>query len=278
MPEKINYRPVPFNFVDLEDKAAEYLAKVKAEATQVAEQARNEVARLRETTLAEIETTRKKAYEESETVRKQLETLKTKLQTEEANYKKRKAELESEAIKLKANLKQNTDEARKQGYDEGYGVGLDEGNKKGYADGETRATVDYADKVRNEATVQLGAQLETLMPALQSMVAQLETAKQSFLQLWEQSAINVAAKIASRAIAREMPSMIDVPLKLLREALELGTGSTSVRIRMNPGDYSVASASGHADRGNDGGGENGNRARRKNFPRRLRAGNRPGRD
>ncbi len=238
MPEKIIYRPVPFNFVDLEDKAVEYLAKVKAEAMQVAAEARNEVARLRETTLAEIGAARKKAHEEAETVRKQLESLKTKLQTEEANFKKRKAELESEAIKLKAELKQNTDEARKTGYDEGYSVGHEEGGRKGYADGETRATVDYADKVRNEAAVQLGAQLETLLPALHLMMNQFETARQSFLQLWEQSAIRVASKIAARAISRELPEMMDVPLKLLREALELGAGSTSVRIRLNPGDYS----------------------------------------
>jgi flagellar biosynthesis/type III secretory pathway protein FliH len=77
------------------------------------------------------------------------------------------------------------------------------------------------------------------MPALQSMLAQFETARQSFLQLWEESAINVAAKIASRAISRELPNMLDVPLKLLRESLELGAGSTSVRIRLNPGDYAA---------------------------------------
>jgi flagellar biosynthesis/type III secretory pathway protein FliH len=31
--------------------------------------------------------------------------------------------------------------------------------------------------------------------------------------------------------------MIDVPLKLLREVLELGAGSATVRVRLNSGDY-----------------------------------------
>ncbi len=233
------HRLVPFNFVDLEDKATDYLAKVKAEALQIAAQARNEVARLREATFAEIEQARNQARQEAESMRTQLEALKVKLQTEEANFQKRKTELESEAIKIKAEVKQNEDAARKTGYDEGRQVGYDEGKSKGYADGELQATVDYAEKVRNEATIQLGAQLETLMPALQSMVGQLETAKQSFLQLWEQSAIKVAASIAGRAISRQLPDMVDVPMKLLREALELAAGGTSVRIRLNPNDYSA---------------------------------------
>jgi flagellar biosynthesis/type III secretory pathway protein FliH len=240
----ITYRPVPFNFVDLEAKAADYLAQVKSEAVQIAAEARNEVARIRqlavterEKALAEVEEARTKARQEAETIRKQLAELHQRLQTEEENFKKRKDQLESETIKLKAQLKQNEDTARKTGYDEGKQVGYDEGKAKGYADGELQATIDYAEKVRREAEIQLGTQLETLLPALKTMIERLETAKQSFLQLWEQSAIKVAAAIAERAISRQLPEMIDVPIKMLRESLELGAGSTSVRIRLNPGDY-----------------------------------------
>ncbi|MDR0871095.1 MAG: hypothetical protein LBN39_09930 [Planctomycetaceae bacterium] len=237
LPQTINYRPVPFNFIDLEEKAAEYLARVKADAVQVAAQARNEVARLRDTSRQEIETARTQAAEEAEKIRIELRTLNQKLKTEEENYKKRNAQLESDAIKLKAELKKNEDTARKNGYDEGYKVGYDEGTTKGYADGELQAAIDYAEKIRNEAAVQLGTKLETLFPAMQSMLGQLETAKQSFLQLWEQSAVQVAASIAERAVARNLPEMVDVPLKLLREALELGAGSTAIKVRLNPDDY-----------------------------------------
>lgn len=233
----VSYRPVPFNFVDLEEKATDYLAKVKAEALQIAAQARNEVARLRETTFAEIEEARSQARQEAETMRLQLDELGVRLREEEANFQKRKIELESETIRIKAELKQNEDSARKNGYDEGYGVGYDEGKSRGYADGELQATVDYAEKVGNEATIQLGTRLETLLPALQGMIGQLETAKQSFLQLWEQSAIKVATSIAQRAISRQLPEMVDVPMKLLREALELAAGGTSVKVRLNPDDY-----------------------------------------
>jgi flagellar biosynthesis/type III secretory pathway protein FliH len=249
-PEKptppMTYRPVPFNFVDLEEKARSYLAQVKSEAVQIASEAREEVSRIRELarkerekSLAEVERSRAQARLESETIRKQLDDLHKRLQTEEENFKRRKDELESEAIKLKAQLKQNEDAARKTGYEEGKQVGYDEGKSQGYADGELQATIDYAEKVRREAEIQLGVQLETLLPALKTMIERLETAKQSFLQLWEQSAIKVASAIAAKAITRELPEMADVPMKLLREVLELGAGSASVRIRLNPDDYAA---------------------------------------
>lgn len=233
----IKYSPVPFNFVDLEEKASAFMAKVKSEALQVASQARSEVIRLRETTFAEIERTREAARIEAETIRKQLDELNRKLQEEETNFQKRKTQLETEANTLREQLRVDEETAKKTGYEDGYNLGYNEGNTKGYADGELQATVDYAERVRNEASVQLGTQLETLLPAVKKMIERLDTARQSFLQLWEQSAIRFSVLIAERAISRELPNMIDVPLSLIRESLELGTGSTSMKVRLNPDDY-----------------------------------------
>ena len=240
----VAYNLVPFNFVDLEEKATTYLAQVRTEAAQVVTNARNEVERVRqaataewEKSVTEIEQTRFQAKEEAETIRNQLDELRQRLHAEEENFKTRKEQLESEAIKLKAQLKQNEDVARKNGYDEGKKVGYDEGHSKGYADGEMKAMIDYAEKVQREAEIQLGVKLETLLPALKAMIERLDMAKQSFLQQWERSAVRVAEAIASRAIDRQLPEMVDVPLRLLREALELGTGSTSVLIRLNKDDY-----------------------------------------
>ena len=238
------YNLVPFNFVDLEEKATNYLAQVKAEAAQVVTNAQNAVEHVRQTaaaewekSIAEIEQTRSQAKEEAETIRKQLDGLHQRLQAEEENFKTRKEQLEDEAVKLREQLKQNEDTARQNGYEEGKKVGYDEGHSKGYTDGEMKAMIDYAEKVQREAEIQLGAKLETLLPALSTMIERLDMAKQSFLQQWERSVVKVAEAIAAQAIARQLPEMIDVPLRLLREALELGTGSTSVRIRLNTDDY-----------------------------------------
>ncbi|MDR3234332.1 MAG: hypothetical protein LBT46_11835 [Planctomycetaceae bacterium] len=246
------FRPAPFNFVDLEEKAAAYLAQVKTQALQLAEDARTEAARVREQLIKErekitldIEQSRSKARQEAETLRKQLDTLNQKLQTEEDNFAKRKEQLEVEAVNLKSQLKQNEDLARKTGYEDGKKLGYDEGHAKGYADGELQANVDYNDRLQREAELQIAAKLETLMPAVSSMVEQLAASKESFLQRWENSAVRVAVSIAEKAVSEQLPMMPNVPLHLLREALELGAGSTSMRIRLNRDDY--AAMRGHVE-------------------------------
>ena len=231
------YQPVAFNFIDLEEKATTYLDKVKADAVNIATEARNEVARLRETALAEIERTRSEAQRETAEIRRRLDALHEKLRNEEATFLKQKERHDADILKHKQVVRETEESARKKGYDDGHQLGYDEGRKKGYTDGELQANIDYAEKVRREAEIQLAAKLETLYPALQNMVGQLESARQSFLLLWEQSAIHVAKSIAEQAIGRQLPEMIDVPLRLLRESLELGAGSASVKVRLNPVDY-----------------------------------------
>ena len=240
----VAYSIAPFNFVDLEDKATKYIAQINEEAALIIDSTRKEMERVRqaataewEKSAAEVEQTRSQARREAEMIRGQLDELRQRLQTEEENFKTRKEQLESEAIKLKAQLKQNEDTARKTGYDEGKQVGYDEGHSRGYADGEMKAMIDYADKVQREAEIQLGAKLETLLPALTAMIDRLETAKQTFLQQWEQSAVKVSQAIAAKVIDQQLEEMPDIPLRLLREALELGTGSTSMRVRLNKNDY-----------------------------------------
>jgi len=240
----VTYSLVPFNFVDLEDKAAKYIAQINEGAAKIITDTRNEAERLRRVAAAEwkksveeVEQIRIQAREEAETIRKQLDELRQRLQAEEENFKVRKDELESEAVKLKTQLKHNEETARKTGYDDGKKIGYDEGHSKGYADGEMKAMIDYAEKVQREAEIQLGTQLETLLPALQTMIDRLETAKQAFLQHWEQNAVKVVLAIAERVIDQQLPELADIPLRLLREALELGTGSTSIRIRLNKADY-----------------------------------------
>ncbi|GHT12910.1 flagellar assembly protein FliH [Planctomycetales bacterium] len=238
------YRPAPFNFVDLEAKASAYLAQVQEQSLQLAEAARNEIAKIhedskmeREQVRLEVEQARKNARQEAETLRTQLDTLREKLQTEETNFSKRKEQLEAEAVKLKLQIKQSEDTARKDGFEEGKKLGYDEGHSKGYADGELQAQVDYADRLQREAELQIATKLETLFPAVSSVVEQLAAAKEAFFQRWENSAVQVAVSIAAKAVKQQLPLMPEVPLNLLREALELGTGSVSLRIRLNRDDY-----------------------------------------
>ena len=82
----------------------------------------------------------------------------------------------------------------------------------------------------------LAAKLATALPAVQRVIQDIQHAKQSWLAHWESSAVSVAAAIAARVIRRELSGKPEIPLTLVREALELAAGSSHLRIRLNPAD------------------------------------------
>lgn len=82
-------------------------------------------------------------------------------------------------------------------------------------------------------------QLTTVLPALRQAIQDIQQAKQTWLAQWESSGVHVAAAIAKRVIRRELTRQPDIPLALVREALELAAGSSHVRIHLNPADHSA---------------------------------------
>ena len=84
---------------------------------------------------------------------------------------------------------------------------------------------------------QLGQQLATLLPALGQVIAEIGHAKQAWLAHWEKSGVHLAAAIAERLIRRELAQRPEIPLALVREALELAVGSSELRIHMHPADH-----------------------------------------
>jgi len=85
----------------------------------------------------------------------------------------------------------------------------------------------------------IAQQMKTLLPALRSVVADVQHARQGLLSHWEGSAVHVAAAMAARVIRRQLPHMPEVPLTLVREALELAAGSPQIRIRLHPADHAA---------------------------------------
>ena len=82
-------------------------------------------------------------------------------------------------------------------------------------------------------------QLAGQMATIQKVVHDVQHAKQAWLAHWEKTGVHVAAAIASRLIRRELSQTPDVPLALIREALELAVGSAQLRVHVNPADHKV---------------------------------------
>jgi flagellar assembly protein FliH len=96
------------------------------------------------------------------------------------------------------------------------------------------AAMRAAEKVLDE---KVGQRMETLLPALEKVVAELTDAKQAWLRHWEASAIHLAAKVAARVVRRELEHDPQITIDLVREALEMSAGSSQVKILLNPTDF-----------------------------------------
>ena len=80
-------------------------------------------------------------------------------------------------------------------------------------------------------------QLSTVIPALRQAILDIHQAKQAWLAQWETAGIHLAAEIAKRLIRGELTRQPEIPLTLIREALQLAAGSGYVRLLLNPDDH-----------------------------------------
>jgi flagellar assembly protein FliH len=80
-------------------------------------------------------------------------------------------------------------------------------------------------------------QMQTLLPALRSAIDQVQQAKPTWLAQWDRRAIHLATAIAARVIRRELSHSPEIPLNLVREALQLASSGGRVQVLMNPQDF-----------------------------------------
>ncbi|MGE0606124.1 MAG: FliH/SctL family protein [Pirellulales bacterium] len=110
------------------------------------------------------------------------------------------------------------------------------------AAGILRAAVEQGRQAAHDAAHQqidqkIGNQLQPVLPALREAVSQIEQSRQACVNHWQTQAVHVAAAIAARVIRRELSHDPTISLVLIREALELATGSAQIRLRLNPADH-----------------------------------------
>ncbi len=82
-------------------------------------------------------------------------------------------------------------------------------------------------------------QTATALPALEQAVQAIEVAREAWIKQWNDTAIDLAAAIAQRVIRRELLQQPEIPLELVREALELASGANVVHLHMHPADISA---------------------------------------
>ena len=87
----------------------------------------------------------------------------------------------------------------------------------------------------------LAQRLETLLPALRTAIEEINRSKQGWAAHWERQAIHLAAAMAARVCRRELAKQPEIPLQLVKEALELSAGGAQVRVLLHPEDLALLS-------------------------------------
>jgi flagellar assembly protein FliH len=88
-----------------------------------------------------------------------------------------------------------------------------------------------------EATIkkQIETQLSQVMPTLDTIAEQVMTMNATWLEQWEKNLVTLSVAIAERVIRRELTDK-SITLQWVREALELGLGTSSLAVHLHPDD------------------------------------------
>lgn len=80
-------------------------------------------------------------------------------------------------------------------------------------------------------------QMQTLLPALEQLMHEMNDMKGALLAEWERSAVHVAKAIAERVIRREVSREPQITIDLVAETLRLAAGAADITLQLNPADY-----------------------------------------
>ncbi len=100
-------------------------------------------------------------------------------------------------------------------------------------DGRLKAT-QQIDKLLNE---KIHMRMQTLMPAMDEMMSQLDESRGEWRSYWEQNTLMIAVRIAEKLIQREIKETPEISLNWIRDTLKLAANSSEVQVRLHTFDY-----------------------------------------
>jgi flagellar assembly protein FliH len=111
-------------------------------------------------------------------------------------------------------------------------VQADQIRKQAEIDGLRAAQKQMQAKIEAETT----RRMETVLPAVRAAIDEFRKSKQAWLAHWETTGVRLATRIAGRILRRELAHEPKLPLKFVRESLELAVAADGVRLLLNPHD------------------------------------------
>lgn len=140
-------------------------------------------------------------------------------------------------------LLQATEESerlRETAQQEGYEKGFEEGHAEGYRNGLRAAEAEVDAKVVEQVTTQteqrVNEQLQTVLPALQSLLTQFHATTTQHGADWEKEVIELSLAIAEKVLKHELSSGPEKLAAIIQQGLELAVGKSNVAIHLHPED------------------------------------------
>jgi flagellar assembly protein FliH len=82
----------------------------------------------------------------------------------------------------------------------------------------------------------ISKRLNTLLPALEQLLKEIDDAKGELVARWERSALQVITAIAERVVRRRLEKEPEIALDVIADALRLAAGSADITLHVNPTD------------------------------------------
>ncbi len=127
---------------------------------------------------------------------------------------RRQAEQQAEQIVTKA--KDEAEQIRQQAIEQGH-----------------KAAIQTAEET---SRAQLQENLKTLLPAINSIAEEMQNQRLGWTRQWENNVVHLATKIAERVIRRELKDDINIPLELIRDAIQMASTHEKLQHRLSPED------------------------------------------
>ena len=147
------------------------------------------------------------------------------------------AESQQSAENILSQATAEAEEIRRQAYTDGF--------QAGQAAGLTAAELSIEARATEIAKLQTDVRVQTALPALAESIRTLQLERDRWLAHWEETAVNLSAAIAQKIVRAELTRNPQISQVMIREALELATGSSTLRVRLNPHDFAVLQEHGH---------------------------------
>jgi len=158
---------------------------------------------------------------------------------EENFYSLFEINLES-SYKSKKNLETKEDKLKREGFEKGYKEGFNkgylEGHKKGYKDGFDKGKKEAENKYK-KLEAKLESDFQEKIQALNSFLKNLEEETKNLIINMDKEVLKLALDIANKMVLKEIQIDSEVPLRIIKDALNYIAEGTELHIKVNPEEY-----------------------------------------